>query len=247
MREEIEVILRKNIHALLWAYRLRTGKLDVPEIEDISKYLKKDSICFDVGANAGSWSCGLAKWIPDGHIYAFEALPYHAEVLSKTLKILGQKKITIINKAVAAEKNHSVQIIRQDSEGTVLKGKNHIAVSGEGAQEMFSIETITLDSFWQEIGEKQIDFIKCDVEGFELFVLRGATELIKRCRPVFFNELNAEWCERYDYTTDDIFCFFQERNYTPFYLDAQLGMIAVDVEKHINRDILFVPEEKIIC
>ncbi len=235
--------IRNTIHALVWAYRHAMGKLAVPEIDAISKYLSPDSICLDVGAHGGSWSRALARVVSKGQVYSFEALPYYADVLRKTLKLLGQRRVNVLNRAVA-EKDGFVQLARQDCEGNTLTGKTHVAVNGEGAQGLISVPSVTLDSFWQEIGEQQVGFVKCDVEGFELFVLRGARKLIEGCRPIFYNELNVEWCERYGYTPADIFAFFKECDYAPFYLNAVSGLVSVDVEKHVNGDILFVPKER---
>jgi len=237
------MIFRKHVHALVWTYRHLTGKLEVPEIEVISRYLTDDSISFNVGAHGGSWSRGLTRVIPGGHVYSFEALPYYADVLQKTMKCLRQDRVTVLNKAVG-ENDGFVEMVRQDSDGNTLTGMTHVAVKGEGSREMVSVPAISLDSFWREIGEKPVDFIKCDVEGFELFVLRGATKLIERCQPVFYNELNAEWCKRYDYLPTDIFDFFREREYTPFYIDEKKGLLSVDVEKHVDRDVLFLPKGK---
>lgn len=237
------MIFRRHIHALVWAYRHMTGKLRVPEIVAISKYLDADSICLDVGAHGGSWSRGLACLVPKGYVYAFEALPYYADVLQKTMKLLRQNRVTVLNRAIA-ETDGSVQMVRQDCDGNTLTGKTHVASDSEGAHEMVSVPAVTLDSFWREIGEKRVDFIKCDVEGYELFVLRGARKLIESCRPVFYNELNVEWCERYDYTPADIFRFFDEYEYACFYIDAKLGLVEVDVARHVNRDVLFVHREQ---
>lgn len=238
-------MFKENIHATVWAYRHISGKLRVPEIDLISKYLSPDSICFDVGAHGGSWSQGLACALPRAHIYAFEALPYYFDVLQKTMKLLRQKRITVLNNAVGENDDLEVQMVRRDSQGTKLTGATHISASGEVGQEMSVVLTTTLDSFWQKLGKKKIDFIKCDVEGFELFVLKGAKNLIEQCRPIFFNELNAEWCNRYGYTPREIFSFFEEKKYLPFYIDLQAGLIKVDATKHINRDVLFLPQERL--
>ncbi len=42
----------------------------------------------------------------------------------------------------------------------------------------------TLDSF--EL--KDVDFIKIDTEGYELYVVKGAEETIKRCKPTMIVE-----------------------------------------------------------
>ncbi len=80
--EELEVILRKHVHALVWAYRHATGKLRVPELDALSRYLSIESICFDVGAHGGSWSRGLARIVLSGHEHArltFEAMEFGDE------------------------------------------------------------------------------------------------------------------------------------------------------------------------
>ncbi|HEY8937846.1 MAG TPA: FkbM family methyltransferase, partial [Cyclobacteriaceae bacterium] len=51
------------------------------------------------------------------------------------------------------------------------------------------VEIATLDSFYQKEIFKKIDLIKIDVEGFELFVLRGARQLIDKWKPILFIEL----------------------------------------------------------
>ncbi len=238
------MIFRKQVHAFAWTYRHLTVRMAVFEIDVISKYLNDDSICFDVGAHGGSWSRGLARKVPKGHVYSFEALPYYADVLSMTMRLLRQNRVTVVNRTIA-ETSGDVEIVRQDGDGTTLTGKTHVAAQGERTQETVSTTAISLDSFWQDLGNQQIDFIKCDIEGFELFALRGARGLIEQCRPVFYNELNAEWCERYGYTPSDVFSFFTEREYAPFYIEGNSDLVSVDEAQHVNRDVLFVPQERV--
>jgi len=237
------MIFRKQIHALVWAYRHVSGRLKVPELSIIESFLSPESICFDVGAHGGSWSRALARHASQRRVYAFEALPYYADVLKMTMKLVGQGNLTILNRAVS-ETDGVVRMTRRDRKGNLLTGKTHVASREENSQDSVSVPAVSLDSFWREIGEKQVDFIKCDVEGFELFILRGARYLIERCRPVFYNELNLEWCKRYDYLPKDIFHLFEGYGYTPFYIEPGEGLIPVNTETHVNRDVLFVPKER---
>ena len=235
--------IQEYLHAAVWTKRHLSGQIRPCEIETIRPFLSASSVCFDVGAHAGSWTRGLSKIAHQGEVYAFEALPYYAEILGLTMRLLRHRNVTVVNSAVT-EKDGLASIVWKGPAGRKLTGMTHMAASGEDAGETVSVQATTLDSFWKSIGEKNVDFIKCDVEGAELFVLRGARKLIETCRPVFYNELNVEWCKRYGYTPTDIFRFFDECEYTPFYLGAEKGLGSVDVASLVNRDVLFVPKER---
>jgi FkbM family methyltransferase len=61
-----------------------------------------------------------------------------------------------------------------------------------------------------------VGVIKLDVEGAELAVLRGATELIARCRPVIFFESGRLAAKAMGFTTDELFDWFVAQNYEIF-------------------------------
>jgi FkbM family methyltransferase len=61
-------------------------------------------------------------------------------------------------------------------------------------------EQRTLDSF----NFQDVDLIKIDVEGSELFVLEGSVDTIRRCQPVVQVELRDTHCKRFGYKCDDI-------------------------------------------
>ena len=63
---------------------------------------------------------------------------------------------------------------------------------------------------------ERIGFIKLDVEGGELAVLRGATQLLKRDRPSLLFESTLGGLEAFDLVPQDIFDFFQESGYQIF-------------------------------
>ncbi len=59
------------------------------ELEAIRKFLKKDSVIFDIGANIGWYSLNLSKNVPNGKIFAFEPVPKTYNYLEKILKSTG--------------------------------------------------------------------------------------------------------------------------------------------------------------
>lgn len=228
------------LHAGVWALRHLTGRYHVAEARIISAWLPPDAICFDVGAHGGLWTRSLGLSRPGGHVYAFEALPYYAKVLRRMVSLIGPRNVSIMNVAVS-DKSGSVRMIDRTPLGQRLTGKSHVSNDGEGGPGSVLVPATTLDDYWAGIGKPDVSFVKCDVEGFELFVLRGAQSLIRECSPLFYNELNEEWCRRYGYLPSDIFEFFSTRGYRPYYLTGEGSLQAVDVARHVNRDVLFVP------
>jgi hypothetical protein len=85
--------------------------------------------------------------------------------------------------------------------------------------------------------------MKCDVEGAELLVFRGARETIGTWRPVIFSELNDQYSTRYGYGMNDVFEFFSARSYRTFTVDGgclrPLSASAYSGE----GDVVFVPSE----
>jgi hypothetical protein len=104
---------------------------------------------------------------------------------------------------------------------------------------------VTLDDFSsRHVGGKAVRFIKCDVEGFELFVVRGAAKLIQRDRPLFWCELWAEYTARYNYTPADEFEFVHSRGDRTFIINDRDRLEETDAQRYPGRgDILAAPQE----
>lgn len=74
-------------------------------------------------------------------------------------------------------------------------GHNCMASNSKNTYDKVQVPVNTIDSFDFDT----VDFIKIDVEGFELAVVRGARNTIKSCRPVLQIELIDKQCMRFGY------------------------------------------------
>ena len=74
-----------------------------------------------------------------------------------------------------------------------------------------------LDDFIGKIVSK-IDFIKCDVEGAEIFVIKGALETIKKSMPVLFLEMLRKWSAKFGYHPNDTIKILSDIGYRCYYL-----------------------------
>jgi len=109
----------------------------------------------------------------------------------------------------------------------------------------------TIDSF----NFLQVDAIKIDVEGSELYVIRGATQTIDRYRPSVQVEIVPKQCAQYGYDPQDLYDFFAERDYvcvsavrrplnkaqSGLFFGKDIGMTHQQIAKYMDR--LFVPRE----
>lgn len=64
----------------------------------------------------------------------------------------------------------------------------------------------------------QVDFIKCDVEGAELFAFQGGLETLKRDKPIVFTEMLRKWAAKFNYHPNEIVNIFSSIGYRCFYV-----------------------------
>jgi FkbM family methyltransferase len=141
-------------------------------------HLQPDDVVIDIGGNIGWYSVLLDRLAPDGvNIFAFEPDPQNFELLQANIGLNDARKVLPVQKALAAEEG--VQTLYQHNSRNL--GRHSLLRLQDGLS--VDVETTTLDSFWSEqgLGERNVGFIKIDIEGYELFALRGATRVLERC------------------------------------------------------------------
>lgn len=121
----------------------------------------------DVGAHCGLWTMQLCKRFE--RVYAFEPVERHRECLA-----LNAPGAVVYPYALG----NGVGKVRL-SKGIKSTGDTHISRDGEYVAEIKKLDSFDL---------QDVDFMKIDCEGYEMFVLLGGEELIDRCRPVVIVE-----------------------------------------------------------
>lgn len=132
-----------------------------------------DGLCLDIGANIGCISQALVMSGFD--VIAFEPQPEVYTLLAENADCISY------NVALGSEAGTAMMPRVHYSE------KNNIGGLGLGMQSIYGqypVAVRTLDSFIFD----NVGFIKIDVEGYELEVLKGAVETIARCRPILYIE-----------------------------------------------------------
>lgn len=159
-----------------------------PDIETVTTILaeRPRGIIFDVGANFGAWTVPLAKYAT--LLWAFEPQRCCAELLSKSVRANSISNAFVKVRAVGEDFGH-IMVPQLDINTSSNFGG--VSLIGKNLQQpdapLERVGVVCLDAY-SKVGS--VTFIKIDVEGGEIGVLRGATTIIERDRPVLFLEYN---------------------------------------------------------
>ncbi|TDA69577.1 FkbM family methyltransferase [Sulfuricurvum sp. IAE1] len=174
----------------------KTG-FETAQIKLLEKNFHDGDIFVDIGANFGLYSIFVEKKFPNSSIHAFEPVPETFTILQKNIAHNLCSHIAINNIGLS-NKNDILKFTCDKYAG------NHIVLDPTDQDDTVSINVITLDEYAEKNNLSKIDFIKCDVEGAELFVLQGATKIITRDHPIILIEIHNNWTQRFNYTTNDV-------------------------------------------
>ena len=164
----------------------------------MNKVLKPDSNCIDVGCHKGEILDIILKKAPKGTHYGFEPIPY----LYNNLKKKYNGKATILPYALAEKNGTSTfQLVKNAPAYSGIK-KRKYNIDHPDIEEI-KVELKVLDEVIP--ASTKIDFIKIDVEGAELGVLKGASKLIKRDKPYIIFEFGLGASDYYGTKPADIY------------------------------------------
>lgn len=148
------------------------------------KYVRRWEVAVDVGAHCGFWTWDLAQQFCT--VYAFEPALVTFECLLKNTEEC--ENVNRMNVAIGERAGRCN--IQNDRARPGNSGSNYIVPTEEGTILMLSLDSLDLPA---------CDFLKIDVEGYELHALQGARKLIKRFRPVISMECtDRKFRGRYD-------------------------------------------------
>lgn len=135
-------------------------------------------VIFDVGANIGEWSGEVLKKFDKVRMFAFEPSAKAYAVLTENIK---DSRITIFNMGmndIAGDKPFYTVSGSNAVSDTVCGSLFKRRVPGMSFDYSGSIKLTTIDDFCLQNSIGKIDFLKIDVEGNELNVLKGAAKMI---------------------------------------------------------------------
>lgn len=157
----------------------------------LAKYIKKDDIVIEAGANLGSETLLISRMVGEkGHIYGFEPNPYTYNRLSFNVAINQLKNANVYDLAIGeADKEISFNIYPKGFCNPGMSSK-YVETS---ITEKITVKQMTLDSFVKANNVPRVDFIKMDIQGAEMDLLVGAASILAKYKPTIFTEALQEY------------------------------------------------------
>lgn len=221
---------------------LRTTRAFVPntaEVELIRNLSSKYPLFMVVGANFGVWVTALAAAHPAAHVYGFEPAPDTFAALRDNIALNGLRNVTALQLAVSDSAGTFQFQITQNAPNF-----NRLAPNKSSAKDLHrgrfvgsrttEVKSVVLDDFCRDRGIDRIGFLKIDVEGADVCVLRGARDLLcRRAIELMLIEVDPDNLRELGDSLEDLVSAITGAGYA-FHLlqaDGSLGP-PVDVRSH---------------
>ena len=189
----------------------------------------------DVAVDAGAYKGGYTYWMrqevgDSGRIFAFEPQPELAAFVRRMVGAFGWSNVHVEEAALSAESGERTLHAPgpRPTQDASLVG----ALSAQGTRR-YTVSAQGLDAFLEASGfEGRVGLIKCDVEGHELDVFRGAEHVLRNDRPLLLFECEA----RHDPArpVSAVFRYLEALGYEGsfFWKGALVDVRQFDVEMH---------------
>lgn len=183
------------------------NNVDPALIDLAGEVVQKDDVVWDVGANVGLFAFTAAHFAQTkGKVFAFEADTWLIQLLRRSCKIQQNQvaPVEIIPVAIAESCDlRAFNIASRTRSCNYLDGYGQSEAGGIAERQV--VMSVNLDWLGERLPKPNV--LKIDVEGAEVEVLKGATQLLKETRPIVICEVGEE-------NSHEVFKILDELNYS---------------------------------
>lgn len=220
-KEELTIVkftgnlkMKVDIHSYMGGSIYWAGLHHLNEILYLKRRLTPDMTFIDVGANQGEFSVYAASRLTKGRVLAFEPVSKIRNLLRENQRINNLQNLEIFDFGLS---DHEGSLPIYTTADTI-----HHHGYNEGLSTLYKTdernvfeEQVSLkvfdDMFYDKL--QRIDFAKIDVEGAELYVLKGMRKSLIKFKPELLIEINEGAFNAAGYSTSDLISFLKDLNY----------------------------------
>jgi FkbM family methyltransferase len=228
-----KMILRFYPSKLSWLLWTNPNGYD-NELNFLKRYLKCGNIVVDIGANIGVITLSSSSIVgKEGIVYSFEPNPKTFEYLKGNVEENHFSNIRLYQLA-AGEKPGVTNFIDDSSDDL----SNSVSLETTESEKNSLIHIQPLDNIIPT--NTRINLLKIDVEGFEIFVLKGADKCLSSTECIFIESYEVHF-NKYGYSSRDLFNFMRLKGF------KVLKMSGENTLNEIRPDYLSLSCENIIA
>lgn len=140
-----------------------------------SRIHRPDPVVFDIGANVGTWTQGLLGAIPGAKVYMFEPSAQCWPEIQKR----GFATAELVRSAVGETAGKAKLHVSSEFDHSASLHTRGDSYCQDNDYREVEIDVTTVDDFMAARGIGWVDYVKMDIEGHELFALRGARRALE--------------------------------------------------------------------
>ncbi len=178
-------------------------------------HIAADAVVIDVGAHAGQFSKLFARMAPAGRVYAFEPSAYARSVMAPAVAFHRLRNITLIPLGLGERAARHVLHTPLKRSHSLGFGTAHLGSDAGPAVDQV-VDVTTLDAFAESHALTRLDFIKADIEGWELRALQGGRATLRRFSPALYLEVDETLMRRAGDTPKGLFDWLGAMGYRAF-------------------------------
>lgn len=205
---------RSSISRAIWLRRDRFKRKDLQLLLDL---LRPEDCLLDIGANIGTHAICPSKLIGESLlVYSFEPHPRIYEYLQKNIRLNQLTNIHTFNLALG--ETEGVAVLREEaSDDTSWVGK----AGDKGIEVVIKpLDALALDF------QGRTTIVKMDIEGYELYALRGAEQTLQRAH-ILCLEIGDRHSVRVGYTAQELLRYLSERGWRLFRFAAPTCLVEI--------------------
>lgn len=239
-KDGIRMLCPEGDHRVAPIESLNFLNYEEKDADMILKLVPEHGVVFDVGANMGWYSLLISRNFKSCQVHAFEPIPKTYSYLEENIKLNQLTNIVTHTFGLSNECKDLTFYFYPEGSGNA-SAKN---LSERADAELITCHVERMDDFVSE-NELHVDFIKCDVEGAELFAFQGGVKTLERDKPVVFAEMLRKWAAKFDYHPNEIITLFSSLGYRCFYADrTRLKEINEMTDETVETNFFFLHSEK---
>lgn len=198
----------------------------------VRQLIQPGDCVIDIGANLGYYTVLFAEWTGEkGKVYSVEPIRPYRKILRRNTE--GLSRVEILPYALGPSAG-TVQMGIPGS-GPHRHGHNRILSAGErrDVEETYDVEVQSPETLFADL--PQLDYVKCDVEGFEGDLLPAMEGLLQRHRPILQVEVSAE-------NRTPVFWMMKRMGYRAYFVQNWSFVPIRTPDDHTRGDWIFRPD-----